>query len=89
MDPAMREEEQSDYDSHMNDLLMKISTLFDGVDAIDVAQVTALCCAWACHASSQFSDKRSNTLSVMIKFMREEFRKMEVGGQDSSSFSCH
>jgi hypothetical protein len=82
-------EEQSDYDSHMHDLLMKVSAVFDGIDAFDVAQVTALCCAWACHASSQFSDKRSNTLSVMIDFMRMEFRKMENGGQDASPFSCH
>jgi hypothetical protein len=77
-------EEHSEYDSHMHDLLLKVSTVFDGIDAIDVAQVTALCCAWACHASSQFSDKRSHTLSVMIEFMRTEFKKMETG--DST---CH
>jgi hypothetical protein len=70
-------EEHSDYDAHMHELLLKVSTVFDGIDVIDIAQVTALCCAWACHASSQFADKRSNTLSVMIDFMRREFRKME------------
>jgi hypothetical protein len=71
--------ERSGYQSHMDDLLAKVSTIFDGENTVDAAHVAAACCAWAVHSSSASSEKRERLLEKMIEFLREEFRRMEDG----------
>jgi hypothetical protein len=76
-------DEHSDYNNHMNELLAKISAIFDGENTVDAAHVAAAACAWAIHSSSASSEKRERLLDTMIEFLRSEFRKMEDEGRVS------
>jgi hypothetical protein len=80
-------EERSNYQTHMDELLLKVSAIFDGENTIDAAHVAAACCAWAVHASHDSSERRERLLEKLIEFLREEFRRMEDGDGRINSFS--
>lgn len=70
-------ESKEEYEAHMNELALKVSTVLDGEEIFDAASVTAACCAWACYNIAKTPEDRRRVLIQMIKFMVDQLANME------------